>query len=78
MNCLLDKISPDAYGIFMQKTMDDIEKGRVEQPGEIYPGFKLDPNLQFEGQESLQSLNIDTSGDTQIVIVLTGPKPANA
>lgn len=73
-----DKISPDAYGIFMQKTMDDIEKGRVEQPGEIYPGFKLDPNLQFEGQESLQSLNIDTSGDTQIVIVLTGPKPANA
>jgi len=73
-----DKISPDAYGIFLQKTMDDIEKGRVEQPGEIYPGFKLDPNLKFEGQESFQSLNIDTSGDTQIVIVLTGPKPANA
>ena len=66
-----DKISPDAYGIFMQKTMDDVEKGRVEQPGEIYPGFKLDPNLKFEGRESLQSLNSQID-NTDVVIVLTG------
>ena len=62
----------------MRAIIDEAIKGGAK-PGDV---FTAPPQLKPFGEqyqyEDLQSLNIDTSGDTQIVIVLTGPKPANA
>ena len=62
----------------MRAIIDEAIKGG-SSPGDE---FTLPPSLRpFSEQyqyEDLQSLNIDTSRETDIYIVLTGPKPANA
>ena len=62
----------------MRAIIDEAIKGGAN-PGDE---FTLPPSLKpFSEQyiyEDLQSLNIDTSRETDIYIVLTGPKPANA
>ena len=62
----------------MRAIIDEAIKGG-SNPGDE---FTLPPSLRpFSEQyqyEDLQSLNIDTSRETDIYIVLTGPKPANA